>query len=133
MTLGRIWQIQEDVGYGAKLIKDAVARLGRDYFQSFIDFGELNKDKELVPSQDVEDNFLIPDLEVDSWLGFQFHELDMGGGAPCAFMPSWIPMEGLVIIVPAPSQEKGKGGINVIVTLFREHAEAFKQIAHDIE
>ncbi|CAN6457535.1 unnamed protein product [Victoria cruziana] len=125
--------VKEDVGYGAKLIKDAVARLGRDYFQSFIDFGELNKDKELVPSQDVEDNFLIPDLEVDSWLGFQFHELDMGGGAPCAFMPSWIPMEGLVIIVPAPSQEKGKGGINVIVTLFREHAEAFKQIAHDIE
>ncbi|XP_031501471.1 tryptamine hydroxycinnamoyltransferase 2-like [Nymphaea colorata] len=125
--------LKEGVGYGARLIKDAVARVDADYFQSFIDFGELNKNKELVASQDVEDNFVIPNLEVDSWLGFQFHEVDMGSGAPCAFMPSWIPMEGLVIFVPAASHGALKGGINVIVTLFKEHAKIFKQIAHSID
>ncbi|CAN6454348.1 unnamed protein product [Victoria cruziana] len=125
--------LKEGVGYGARLIKEAVVRVDADYFQSFIDFGELNKDKELMASQDVEDNFVIPDLEVDSWLGFQFHEVDMGAGAPYAFMPSWIPMEGLVILVPASSQGAFKGGVNVIVTLFKEHANIFKQIAHSVD
>ncbi|CAN6454347.1 unnamed protein product [Victoria cruziana] len=126
--------VKEGVGNGARLIKEAVARVNGDYFQSFIDFGEMNKEKELVPSSDVGEKFLSPNLEVDSWLGFRFHEVDMGAGAPDAFRPSWIPMEGVVIFVPAgSSQEAGKGGVNAIITLFKEHAEEFKKIAHLID
>ncbi|KAF3792638.1 Agmatine coumaroyltransferase-2 [Nymphaea thermarum] len=122
--------VKEGVGYGARAIKEAVGKVDGDYFQSFIDFGEVNKEKELVPSQDIGDNFLSPNLEVDSWLGFRFHEVDMGAGAPYAFRPSWIPMEGLVIFVPAPSE---KGGVDLIITLFKEHTETFKKIAHFID
>ncbi|CAN6454446.1 unnamed protein product [Victoria cruziana] len=127
--------LKEGVGNGARLIKEAVAKIDSDYFQSFIDFGELvDKDKELVPSTDVDGEFLSPNLEVDSWLGFRFHEVDMGAGAPYAFRPSWIPMEGVVVFVPArSSQEAGQGGVNAIVTLFKEYAEMFKNIAHLID
>ncbi|CAN6457539.1 unnamed protein product [Victoria cruziana] len=132
--------VQENVEYAAKLIKGAVGQIGSEYFQSFIDFGELYKDKELYPSVGADGNALLPDLEVDSWLGFQFHRVDMGGGAPCAFMPSWIPMEGLVIIAPTPSPEKSavpgdrwRSGVDITVTLLQEHAAAFEKIAHSID
>ncbi|KAF3796778.1 Agmatine coumaroyltransferase-1 [Nymphaea thermarum] len=132
--------VQGDVGYGAKLIKGAVGMIGSEYFQSFVDFGELNKDKELYPSVGTEGNTLSPDLEVDSWLGFQFHQVDMGGGAPRAFVPSWIPMEGLVIIAASPSPEKGAGprdrwrtGVDITVTLLPEHAANFEKIVYSID
>ncbi|KAF3796780.1 Shikimate O-hydroxycinnamoyltransferase [Nymphaea thermarum] len=130
--------VQEDVGYGARLIKEAVGQTGSEYFQSFLDFGELNKDKELYPS--AVPGSLSTDLEVDSWLGFQFHQVDMGGGAPRLFMPSWIPIEGLAIITPTPTPEKAAGpsdrwrsGVDIIVTLLPEHAAAFEKIAHSID
>lgn len=135
-----VFWLQENVEYAAKLIKGAVGQIGSEYFQSFIDFGELYKDKELYPSVGADGNALLPDLEVDSWLGFQFHRVDMGGGAPCAFMPSWIPMEGLVIIAPTPSPEKSavpgdrwRSGVDITVTLLQEHAAAFEKIAHSID
>lgn len=132
--------MQEDVGYGAKLIKGAVGQVGSDYFQSFVDFGELYKDKELHSPIGGAGGTLSPDLEVDSWLGFQFHQVDMGGGPPRLFMPSWIPVEGLAIIVPTPSPEKGaappdrwRSGVDIIVTLLPEHAAAFEKIACSID
>ncbi|CAN6457538.1 unnamed protein product [Victoria cruziana] len=132
--------VQEDVGYGAKLIKGAVGQVGSDYFQSFVDFGELYKDKELHSPIGAAGGTLSPDLEVDSWLGFQFHQVDMGGGPPRLFMPSWIPIEGLAIIVPTPSPDKGaappdrwRSGVDIIVTLLPEHAAAFEKIACSID
>ncbi|KAF3792649.1 Rosmarinate synthase [Nymphaea thermarum] len=132
--------LQEDLAYGAKLVREAVGKTGRDYFQSYIDFGALNKDKELHPSVGADGNSLAPDLEVDSWLGFQFTEIDMGGGAPYAVLPSWIPVEGIVIFMPGPpAKEKGNkaerwsNGIDVIVSLLPENAAAFLKIAHSID
>ncbi|CAN6457537.1 unnamed protein product [Victoria cruziana] len=133
--------VEEPLGRIADLIGQAVEKVGRDYFQSVIDFGELNKDKELCPSVGyMEGNTLCPDLEVDSWLGFQFHKVDMGGGAPCAFLPTWIPVEGILILIPSPTEDKDQeldqrwgAGIDVILTLSEEHARTFKQIAHSLD
>ncbi|RWR97947.1 agmatine coumaroyltransferase-2-like protein [Cinnamomum micranthum f. kanehirae] len=117
----------------AKAIHSAVARIDNAYFQSFIDFGELYRTEEgeemAATAPDI-GNSLCPDMEVDSWLRFQFHDLDFGGGAPCAFLPPNLPVEGLLIFVPSCKEE---GGVDVFMSLLPDHADHFKEICHSLE
>ncbi|KAG9454831.1 hypothetical protein H6P81_007735 [Aristolochia fimbriata] len=72
--------IDRSYGFVAKTIHDAVAKVDDSYFQSFVDFGELVKEEgELVGTAPEIGNSLSPNLEVDSWLRFRFHDLDFGG------------------------------------------------------
>ncbi|XP_019052654.1 PREDICTED: agmatine coumaroyltransferase-1-like [Nelumbo nucifera] len=60
--------LQESHAYVAKAIHEAVAKIDHEYFQSFIDFGELWKGKEgeLVVMVLEAGNAACPNLEVDS-------------------------------------------------------------------
>uniref|UniRef100_A0A0E0EWQ3 Uncharacterized protein n=1 Tax=Oryza meridionalis TaxID=40149 RepID=A0A0E0EWQ3_9ORYZ len=109
------------------VISDAVARVDEQYIQSFIDFGEMAAGEELTPTAAEPGTVLCPDLEVDSWLGFRFHELDFGGGPPCAFLPPDVPVEGILIFVPSCA---AKGGIEMFVALDYSHVKAFSQICY---
>ncbi|DAD49581.1 TPA_asm: hypothetical protein HUJ06_032047 [Nelumbo nucifera] len=126
--------LNESHAYIAKAIHDAVARVDNQYFQSFIDFGELSKgeeeEKELVATAPEVGNALCPNLEVDSWLRFQFHDLDFGGGGPCAFIPPDLPVEGLLIFVPSC---KEKGGVDVFLALLHHHVQYFKEICYSLD
>ncbi|KAF3792650.1 Agmatine coumaroyltransferase-2 [Nymphaea thermarum] len=126
--------LQKDgLGHALKAIKDAVGQMDRRYFQSFIDFGELRKGEKLIPAPEVEGELLSPNMEVDSWLTFQFHQIDIGGGSAIyAFSPSWIPVEGVAIFVPA-SSSKHMGGVDVHLSLLAHQAETFRNIAHSLE
>ncbi|KAI3933393.1 hypothetical protein MKW98_006752 [Papaver atlanticum] len=97
--------LQESHSYVAKSIHDEVIRVDSRYFKSFIDFGattegENTEGGELEATTSEFGNTLCPNLEVDSWLRFQFHDLDFGGRSPCAFFPPNIPVEGLIIFFP---------------------------------
>ncbi|XP_068658302.1 tryptamine hydroxycinnamoyltransferase 1-like [Aristolochia californica] len=122
--------VSENHSVVAKAIHDAVIRVDNTYFQSFIDFGELSKGEGLVESAAAMGNMLCPNLEVDSWLRFEFHELDFGGGAPCAFLPSELPVEGLLLFVPSYKQ---KGSIDVFIAVSEDHVDSFKRIAHSLD
>ncbi|KAG9454829.1 hypothetical protein H6P81_007733 [Aristolochia fimbriata] len=122
--------VSESHSYVAKTIHDAVARVDDAYFRSFIDFGEVAKGERLTPSAAVQGNLLCPDMEVDSWLRFELHELDFGGGGPCAFLPSELPVEGLTLFVPS---HKEKGSVDVFVALSEDHVHSFKQIAYTLD
>ncbi|OAY70091.1 Transposon Tf2-9 polyprotein [Ananas comosus] len=103
------------------MIHEAIRRVDDRYIQSFIDFGELYGDEELMPVYDVDGNVLSPMLEVDSWLRFRFEDVDFGGGGALrAFLPTWVPFEGLVMVLPGFGED---GGIDVFVTLLEEHAK----------
>ncbi|KAK9133380.1 hypothetical protein Scep_012908 [Stephania cephalantha] len=77
--------LHESHAYIAKKIHDAVTKVDHKYFQSFIDFGEVasvdEEEEELEATAPEIGNTLCPNLEVDSWMRFQFHELDFGGEA----------------------------------------------------
>jgi shikimate O-hydroxycinnamoyltransferase len=102
------------------VIRDAVAR---------VDLGE-RAGEELESTAATPGVSFRPDLEVDSWLGFRFHNLDFGHGPPCAFLPPDIPIEGILIFVPSTST---KGGVDLFMTLDDHHVEAFKHIFHSID
>ncbi|OVA03383.1 Transferase [Macleaya cordata] len=122
--------LQENHAYIAKAIHEEVTRVDNRYFKSFIDFGEMSKDdggEELVSMAADIGNLLCPNLEVDSWMRFQFHNMDFGGGSPCAVLPAELPVEGLVIFVPSC---KEGGGVDVVMALLHEHVQIFKQICH---
>ncbi|GJM84421.1 hypothetical protein PR202_ga00089 [Eleusine coracana subsp. coracana] len=114
------------------VIRDAVARVDAEYVQSFVDFGaEAERaGEDLASTAATLGMSFCPDLEVDSWLGFRFHDLDFGHGPPCAFLPPDIPVEGILIFVPACS---AKGGVDLFMTLDEEHVQAFKQICHSTD
>lgn len=118
-------------GYPAVVaaIRDAVARVDDEYIQSFVDFGET-ADEELASTAATPGMVFCPDLEVDSWLGFRFHDLDFGFGPPCAFLPPDLPFDGLMIFVPSCA---AKGGVDLFMALDDEHVQAFKQICYSMD
>ncbi|KAL5972598.1 hypothetical protein ACLOJK_039403 [Asimina triloba] len=119
----------------ANAIHEAVTQIDDAYFQSFIDFGEVLEraggegEVEMAATAPIVGN-LCPDLEVDSWLRFQFHDLDFGGGGACDFLPPFLPVEGFVILVPSCTE---KGGIDVYMGLTPDHVDHFKQICHSLD
>ncbi|CAL4976403.1 unnamed protein product [Urochloa decumbens] len=113
-------------------IRDAVARVDGEYVQSFVDFGAVADaaGEELAATAAAAGTMLCPDLEVDSWLGFQFHQMDFGTGPPCAFLPPDLPIEGLMVFVPSRT---AKGGVDLFVAVADCHVKAFQQICHSVD
>jgi hypothetical protein len=118
------------------VIRDAVARVDDDYIQSFVDFGEAERGgiedggDELASTAATPGMVFCPDLEVDSWLGFRFHDLDFGYGPPCAFLPPDLPIEGIMIFVPSCA---AKGGVDLFMALDDEHVDTFRQICYSMD
>uniref|UniRef100_A0A0D9XJ72 Uncharacterized protein n=1 Tax=Leersia perrieri TaxID=77586 RepID=A0A0D9XJ72_9ORYZ len=112
------------------VIRDAVAKVNEEYIQSFVDFGEVAAGDELAPTAAEPGTVFCPDLEVDSWIGFRFHDLDFGGGPPSAFLPPDLPVEGMLILVPSCS---GKGGVEMFMALDEHHVEALRQICYSMD
>uniref|UniRef100_J3M3E5 Uncharacterized protein n=1 Tax=Oryza brachyantha TaxID=4533 RepID=J3M3E5_ORYBR len=117
------------VQHAAELIHRAVARVDDAYFRSFVDFASSGAGgaERLAATADESQAVLCPDVEGDSWLGIDFYDLDFGGGGPAYFMPSYLPMEGTVFLVPS---FLGDGGIDAYVSLFETHLDEFKKICY---
>lgn len=117
----------------AEPIHRAVAGIDDAYFRSFVDFASSGavEAEGLAATADESQAVLCPDVEVDSWLGIDFYELDFGGGGggggPFYFTPSYLPMEGTVFLVPSFA---GDGGIDAYVALFETHLDEFKKICY---
>ncbi|XP_040378609.1 agmatine coumaroyltransferase-2-like [Oryza brachyantha] len=123
--------VSRTVKHAAELIHRAVAGVDDAYLRSFVDFASSGavESEGLVPTADTNQVVLCPNLEVDSWLGISFYDLDFGGGCPFYFMPSYLPMEGTLFLVPS---FLGDGSIEAYVPLFENHLEAFKKICYNI-
>ncbi|CAN6298258.1 unnamed protein product [Urochloa humidicola] len=123
--------VSRPVQHAAGVIRAAVSRVDDAYFRSFVDFassGSVEREG-LEPTADESQVVLCPDLEVDSWLGISFYDVDFGGGCPFYFMPSYLPMEGTMFLLPS---FLGDGGIEAYVSLFEGHLEKFKRICYNI-
>jgi shikimate O-hydroxycinnamoyltransferase len=117
--------------HAAQTIHDAVARVDRDYFRSFVDFASSGAvETEGLQKTAVLRDALCPDLEVDSWLTFPFYELDFGAGSPSYFMPSYFPTEGMLFLVPS---YLGDGSVDAFVPVFEQSVETFKQCCYSME
>ncbi|KAJ6841950.1 agmatine hydroxycinnamoyltransferase 1-like [Iris pallida] len=116
----------------AGMVHEAVAEVDGEYFQSFVDFGAVHGEEEgLAPVYDSDANVLSPNLEVDSLLRFRFQDLDFGGGgALAAFLPTWVPVDGLMVFLPSLRED---GGVDVFVGLREEHAKVLRQISHSLD
>ncbi|XP_044979656.1 tryptamine benzoyltransferase 1-like [Hordeum vulgare subsp. vulgare] len=114
------------------VIRDAVERIDDEYVQSLVDFGGVAdaNGEELLATAATAGTMFCPDAEVDSWLGFRFHQLDFGTGAPSAFIPPDLPIEGLMIFVPS---RKADGGVDLFMAVAEEHVVAFEQICYSLD
>ncbi|KAI3986376.1 hypothetical protein MKX01_002221 [Papaver californicum] len=126
--------LDESLSHTAEVIFDAVAKVNDEYFKSFIDFANQNQhDGNLIMPTKVEHMkvpSLWPNLEVQSWLGFPFNDVDFGVGKAFIIMPSFDPFEGEIYLVPSVV---GDGSIDVHLTLFQEHLSLFNQIYYNID
>ncbi|KAK3119237.1 hypothetical protein QOZ80_9BG0716400 [Eleusine coracana subsp. coracana] len=119
------------LGHVVELVSRAVARMDDRYFRSFIDLASSGAVEEegLTPTADATKMVLSPDVEVYSLLGFQFHEIDFGTGAPFFHMRGYVAEEGLVFVVPSFS---GDGSIYAYVNFFRRDMEMFKRCCYSV-
>ena len=117
--------------HAVELIDREVARVDGAYFGSFVDFAASGavEAEGLVPAADAAEMVLSPDIEVDSWLRIPFYDLDFGGGRPCFFMPSYLPVEGLLILLPSCH---GDGSVDAYVPLFSRHMDNFKNLCYSM-
>ncbi|XP_043691787.1 agmatine coumaroyltransferase-2-like [Telopea speciosissima] len=123
--------LHEPLPFATKLIHDAIAKVNDNYFKSFIDFASYKVDEEgLMPTADINISALCPNLEVDSWLRFPFYDLDLGGGSPFIFMPSYFPTEGMMFLIPSFKRD---GSIDVFIPLFQQSLVVFKQICYSLD
>ncbi|KAI3889026.1 hypothetical protein MKX03_012459 [Papaver bracteatum] len=125
--------LDESLSHTAAVIHDAVAKVNDEYFKSFVDFANKNQhDENLMPKKvaDMKVPSMWPNLEVQSWLGFPFNDVDFGVGKPSIFMPSFDPFEGEIYLVPSVV---GDGSIDVYVTMFQQHLPLFEQICYNID
>ncbi|KAM0892304.1 hypothetical protein ACQ4PT_025841 [Festuca glaucescens] len=120
------WSYGDVVG----AIRDAVARIDGDYIRSFVDFGAVADAQGEELTAPTAGTMCCPNLEVDSWLGFMFHQVDFGGGPPAAFQPPDLPVEGLTVFVPSCVP---KGGVDVYMAVAEDHVTAFQQICHYLD
>ncbi|KAI4385454.1 hypothetical protein MLD38_003477 [Melastoma candidum] len=120
--------LREQLPYAAKVIHDAVSNINGDYFQSFIDYAstDLKEDRSnsFASSVSLFHSVLGPNLEVFSWLGFPFYGLDFGCGCPYTFMPSYLPTEDSIYLLPS---FMGDGTIDAFIPLYTDHVDRFMQ------
>ncbi|KAM3315811.1 hypothetical protein ACQJBY_034129 [Aegilops geniculata] len=128
-------QVRDVLGlsYGGVVgaIRDAAARIDEGYIQSYVDFGGVADAKgEELAATSTFGTMLCPDIEVDSWLGFRFHQLDFGTGPPSAFLPPGLPVEGLMVFVPSRTV---KGSVDLFMALAEDHVAAFKKMCYSLD
>lgn len=117
----------------AGVIRHSVAKVNDAYFRSFIDFGELKlkrvtaEDEEFVAAMPGLGDMLCPDIELNSWLGLQFVDVDFGSGTPCCFTTPSLPVEGLAILTSSCGDD---GGANLFMAMKKDQAKLFREIAY---
>uniref|UniRef100_I1PQL8 Uncharacterized protein n=1 Tax=Oryza glaberrima TaxID=4538 RepID=I1PQL8_ORYGL len=118
--------------HAVELISREVIRINDGYFKSFIDFANSGavEEERLVASADAAEMVLSPNIEVDSWLRIPFYDLDFGGGRPFFFMPSYLPVEGLLILLPSFF---GDGSVDAYVPLFSRDMDVFKNCCYSFD
>ncbi|KAI5016220.1 hypothetical protein ZWY2020_006071 [Hordeum vulgare] len=120
------------VKHAVELISREVARINDGYFKFFIDFANsdtVEKDR-LVATADAADLVLSPNIEVDSWLRIPFYDMDFGGGRPFFFMPSYLLVEGLLILLPS---FLGDDSVDAYVPLFSRDMKTFKNCCYSLD
>ncbi|GJN30505.1 hypothetical protein PR202_gb18815 [Eleusine coracana subsp. coracana] len=124
--------LNSSYGQVVNVIRNAASRIDGEYIQSLVDFGTVAdmRGQKLQATASVAGTMMCPDLEIDSWLGFQFHEMDLGTGAPCAFLPPDLPVEGLMIFVPSGADRRG---VDLFVAVNEDYADVFQQICHSLD
>ncbi|CAM0953334.1 unnamed protein product [Alopecurus aequalis] len=112
-------------------IRDAVARVDAEYIRSSLEFGSLAdvQGLELTATAPAAGTVCCPDLEVDSWLGFGYHQVEFGGGPPSLFRIPDIPVEGIMVFVPQCMDE---GGVDVYIAIAENQVTTFQQICYSI-
>lgn len=117
--------------YAAKVIHEAVSKVNDKYFKSFIDYASTEVEKEgLIPWWDLDEFVMSPNLDIDSWLNLPFDDLDFGNGKPFMFLPSFVPTEGTLFLLPSFI---GDGSINAYVHMFHDNLEDFKRACYTLD
>ncbi|XP_065019932.1 agmatine hydroxycinnamoyltransferase 1-like [Musa acuminata AAA Group] len=119
--------INSPLQHAAALIHEGIERVDDRYFRSFIDFAKSAavELEGLVTTADMNEWVVSPNLEVHSWLRFPFYDVNFGGGTPFCFMPTYSPVEGMLVLLPSTV---GDGSIEVYVPLFNHNLATFKHL-----
>ncbi|RWW67357.1 hypothetical protein BHE74_00025203 [Ensete ventricosum] len=121
--------VSRPLQFAAALIHQETASINDGYFRSLIDFASLEdvKDEELEGAAEANYRVMSPNLEVHNLARFPFWDLDFGGGKPFMFMPCYVPVEGIMFLVPSPS---GDRSMDAYVSLLKHNVASFKQLCH---
>ncbi|KAM7252590.1 hypothetical protein ACFE04_008099 [Oxalis oulophora] len=107
-------------------IHTALKRMDDEYLRSALDFLEMQPDlKALMRGAHT---FRCPNLNVVSWIRLPIYEADFGWGRPIHMGRASVVFEGVVYILPSPSND---GSLSLTICLEMDHMELFKKFLYD--
>ncbi|KAH7547529.1 hypothetical protein FEM48_Zijuj01G0319500 [Ziziphus jujuba var. spinosa] len=109
----------------ANRIRDALKRCDNEYVRSAIDYLELQNDLSALARGP--NTFKCPNLAITSWVRLPIHEADFGWGRPFYMGPGRIAFEGLVYILPSPTNDRS---LSVVLALQSQHMKPFEKFVH---
>ncbi|MCO5597677.1 hypothetical protein L7F22_051758 [Adiantum nelumboides] len=107
--------IREQLGYAAKLVKEAINQVDEEFVRSSLDYVEI-KERHPYEGGRTDGSVLTPNVSVTSWATLPLYELDFGTGRPFFAGNAFVPFEGLLIILPPPFPNDGS--LHVVLGLF---------------
>ncbi|KAH7547502.1 hypothetical protein FEM48_Zijuj01G0316800 [Ziziphus jujuba var. spinosa] len=110
----------------ANRIRDALKRCDNEYVRSAIDYLELQNDLSALARGP--NTFKCPNLAITSWVRLPIHEADFGWGRPFYMGPGRIAFEGLVYILPSPTNDRS---LSVVLALQSQHMKPFEKLFYD--
>lgn len=107
-------------------IQDALSRMDNNYLRSTLDYLALQPDPTTLVRG--AHTFNCPNLNVVSWIRLPIHDADFGWGRPIHMGPAGVPFEGLVYILPSPTEDRS---LSLVICLEADHMEVFKTVFYD--
>ncbi|OMO70064.1 Transferase [Corchorus olitorius] len=98
-----------------------------DYLRSTIDYIETVDDiSSVVRGPHV---ITSPSLTINSWVWLPVHDADFGWGRPLFMRPANVVLEGIVLVLPSPTDD---GSLTIVARLETSHTKVFEKLLYDI-
>ncbi|OMO70065.1 Transferase [Corchorus olitorius] len=109
-----------------KRINGGLKEINNEYLRSAIDYIENVDDITTVvrgPS-----TIRCPCLTINSWVWLPIHDADFGWGCPVFMRPANIVLEGIVLILPSPTND---GTLTIVARLETSHTKVFEKLLYE--
>lgn len=107
-------------------VQKSLKQMDDEYLRSALDY--LGTIKDLTSLKRGASTFRCPNLNIVSWMNLPVHDADFGWGRPVFVRPATVLFEGMLYILPSPSND---GSLTLITCIENSHIKRFRELLYE--